>query len=169
VPSPDPAPGGSSSGSQELTAVVPRGAGGLILSIEPEDREVQLSTATLTADQEWVATGSLNPVKVSDTRESAPGWQVSGRITQVTGPDGPVAQATVGWTPQILENPSTGAIQAGAGLAAVGAGLKKPATLASAPAGKGRGTTVLGAGLKASFPSEALPGTYRTTLTLTVI
>lgn len=115
------------------------------------------------------ATGTIAPVTVTDTRNTFPGWSVTGQATAFTGPTTPVVgtipAANLNWTPTTttpgdftLGSPST-------------TGLGTAQTLASAAAGHGNtGTTTgfsLGAGLSLAIPASAPAGAYQSTLTLT--
>ena len=117
------------------------------------------------------ATGTLNTVTVSDTRNTFPGWSVSGQDTAFTG-SGTAAGSTIsgddlGWTP-------TGTVSGGAVFGAAvppaSPGLAGFAqTLALAAPGSGMGTDSLTAILTLDYPPTALAGPYTSTLTITYL
>jgi ABC-type phosphate transport system substrate-binding protein len=118
------------------------------------------------------ATGTLNSVVVSDTRNYVPGWSVSGQASGFTG-SGTVAGSTIpadqlGWVP-------TGAVASGGTLGPAVAPGSSPGlgdtaqVLASATPGNGFGTSTLGANLTLDIPETAPPGTYTSTLTITYV
>jgi len=116
-------------------------------------------------------TGVLNTVTVSDTRNTFPGWSVSGQESDFAG-SGSAAGSTIsgnqlGWTP-------TGTPAGGATLGPVVApgspGLGTTAgILAQAHAGSGSGTSTLSANLLLAIPTTAKAGPYAGTLTLTAV
>jgi hypothetical protein len=127
---------------------------------------VQGTTAPLTA------TGTLNTVSVSDTRNTVPGWSVSGQDIAFTG-SGTAAGSTIpgddlGWAP-------SGTVSGGATIGATVApgaspGLADAAqVLASAAPGSGTGTDSLSAALTLDIPASALAGPYTSTLTITYL
>ena len=131
---------------------------------------VATGTVTLTVSGPD-ATGALNPVTVSDTRNTFPGWSVSGQESDFNG-SGTAAGYTIsgnqlGWVPfQIL---GTSAVL-GPAVAPTGPGLgTTAATLAYANAHFGSGTYVLGAGLTLAIPASAAAGPYAGTLTITAV
>jgi hypothetical protein len=116
-------------------------------------------------------TGVLNAVTVSDSRNTFPGWSVSGQESDFAG-SGTAAGSTIsgnqlGWTP-------TGTPAGGATLGPVVApgspGLGATAgILAQAHAGSGSGTSNLSANLLLDIPASAAAGPYAGTLTLTAV
>jgi hypothetical protein len=118
---------------------------------------------------------AATPIIVSDTRNTFPGWSVSGQDTNWAGA-GSAADASIpgdqlGWAPS-----SSGALPNGVTLGAVvppGApGLGSAAgVLASVTAGVGNGygTATLGAALTLLIPSGQAPGPYTANLTLTAV
>ena len=119
------------------------------------------------------ATAATTPVTVSDTRNTFPGWSVSGQASDFTG-NATAAGATIsgnqlGWAPT-----STGTLPQGVKLgrtvapSAPGLGAA-PAVLASAHAGSGSGTSTLGASLTLAIPASATPGQYAGSLTINAV
>lgn len=118
------------------------------------------------------ATGALPAVTVSDTRNSFPGWSVSGQESDFTG-SGTAAGSTIsgnqlGWMPTDTSL-GTG-VTLGGTVAPGSPGLgTTPAVLASAHAGSGFGTSVLGANLTVAIPALARAGDYAGSLTVTAV
>ena len=119
-----------------------------------------------------VATGLLQPVTVADTRNTYPGWSVSGQESVFTG-SGTAAGSVIpgdqlGWVP-------TGTVADGATLGpTVAAGTSPglgdtPQVLAEATPGNGVGTSTLGANLTLDIPGPALAGPYSGSLTITFV
>ena len=161
----DPAP--PLSGAIPLAAQDPP-AGAFTLTVDTTD------TVTLAASGNSAA-APTTPITVTDTRNTFPGWSVSGQDASFTG-SGTAAGATIpadqlGWTPT-----STGTLPQGVTLgppvtpADPGLG-SAPALLASVPAGIGNGfgATALGAGLTLLIPAAQAAGPYTGTLTITAV
>ena len=112
---------------------------------------------------------------MSDTRNTFPGWSVSGQDTNWAGAgsaiDASIPANQLGWAPT-----SSGTLPSGVTLGAVvppaNPGLGSAAgVLASVTAGlgKGYGTTTLGAALTLLIPAGQTPGAYSANLTLTAV
>lgn len=160
--------------SQTITVPVSTDGGALILSVDPDDRDVTLSDAFLTFGADRLAgDGSLRPVAVTDTRVARPGWDVSGQVHDfATSAGDRFGVHHLGWTPAILSAaPGQGVIPGTTVTPGFpdGPGLASGATLATPPPGSGLGTARLGANLRLELPTETPPGTYRAVLTLTAI
>jgi alpha-glucuronidase len=120
------------------------------------------------------ATASTTPVVVSDTRNTFPGWSVSGQDSNWTG-SGTAAGATIsgnqlGWTPTTSTSPLTQGVTLGATVPPANPGLgTTAAVLASVHAGIGNGvgTTTLGANLTLAIPTGQAAGPYTSGLTIT--
>src|SRR5580693_5701212 len=117
------------------------------------------------------ATGTLQGVTVTDSRNYYPGWSVTGQAADLTASGAPaIAGNQLGWTPD-----ADGSLQGGAMLggsvapAAPGLGTT-PATLASAAAGCGFGTNKLSARLTLDIPAPAtVRRRYAGLLTITYV
>lgn len=163
--------------AQTITAAIDGTQGGLVVSVDPNDRSVVLPPAQLSAaGDRWESVGELRPVTVTDTRSAPPGWSVSGQLpADFAGPDGATFSAGyLGWSPRVVSQGNGQGAVAGPQVApyvvgAPGAGLGNSSVLATAPDGAGRGTAQLSAGLRLSVPTETAAGTYSATLTLTAI
>lgn len=153
------------SGEIPLTTAVPQN-GTFSLTVDTADT-VNLSASGSSA------VAAATPIIVSDTRNTFPGWSVSGQGTDWTG-SGTAAGARIpgnqlGWTPG-----STGTLPQGVTLgppvtpASPGLG-STPAVLAYAPqgVGNGYGTTTLGVGLTLLLPAGQAAGSYASGLTIT--
>ena len=172
---------GASSGNFSLT-VNPAGAlsGVIPLAVQvPATGTFTLTVDTTTTVNLLVsgstATASTTPIVVSDTRNTFPGWSVSGQDSNWTG-SGTAAGATIsgnqlGWQPT-----NTGTLPQGVTLgptvppASPGLGTT-PAVLASVHAGTGNGvgTSTLGANLTLAIPTGQAAGPYTSGLTITAV
>jgi alpha-tubulin suppressor-like RCC1 family protein len=160
-------PVATSSGTVPLAAGVPQ-AGTFTLTVDTAD------TVTLAVSGSSAA-AAATPIIVSDTRNTFPGWSVSGQDSDWTGA-GSAADASIpadqlGWAPT-----SSGTLPNGVTLGAVvppgDPGLGSAAgVLASVTAGlgKGYGTATLGAALTLLIPTGQAPGPYTANLTLTAV
>ena len=118
------------------------------------------------------ATGALNPVTVSDTRNSFPGWQVTGQESTFTG-SGSSAGFTIsgdqlGWVPTDTALGTGVTLGPTVNPAAPGLGTTA-GVLAQAHAPSGNGTSVLGANLTLAIPASAAAGPYAGTMTITAV
>jgi hypothetical protein len=164
--------------SENITTTVL--AGELLISVE--NQNVTLPSPVMLPDASMLTTsGSLNPVRVTDTRAGNPGWNVSGQITDFgDGASHSINGANLGWTPKIIDKVAAQSItagpsvSAGAGLepgaaAPAGVGLGTSRTLATANTLAGNGTAHLSADIALNVPTSTVAGTYTAVLTLTAI
>jgi len=146
-------------------AVTATANGAFTLTVDTTD------TVTLTVSGNS-ATAATTPIVVSDSRNTFPGWSVSGQVTDFTG-SGTAAGSAIsgnqlGWLPTATSL-GTGVILGGAvDPAAPGLGTAG-AVLALAHAGSGFGTSALGANLTLAIPAVARAGDYTASLTLTAV
>ena len=156
------------SGQAVTTTVLPSGT----FSFTPP----ATGTITLTPNGD-TATGSLANLFIDDTRNTYPGWSVTGQATDFTNPAsqpaGDISGNQLGWAP------NSPPLADGAPSLADGAFLgdtvapdapglgKVAAVLAYANPGTGFGDSTLEAGLTFDIPSTAPSGEYTSTLTLT--
>jgi hypothetical protein len=169
--------GTQTAGSEPISVTVPQSGS---LTVTVATGTVTLAPAAPATTPDETATGSLQNVTVSDTRNFVPGWAVSGQESTFTG-SGTAAGSTIsgnalGWTPT-----QVGAVQGnavlGSAVAPVGgnAGSTGPglgstaAVLAQAHAGNGFGTNVYSANLLLDIPPSALAGPYAGSLTVTYV
>ncbi|UFU02547.1 glycosyl hydrolase 53 family protein [Ruania suaedae] len=167
-------PTGSSDATQTIVATLEEAGGALVLSVDPQDRVVELPTFELTSDAlAWVTSGELRPVTVTDTRAGAPGWSVSAQVTDFTAASGDsFTGSALGWEPTVLTQPAAGGVVDGPAVAPGGedgGGLAISQTLALAPSGSGVGTTQLGADLDLRAPTDTQPGAYTALITFTAM
>jgi phosphate ABC transporter phosphate-binding protein len=119
------------------------------------------------------ATGTLNEVTVIDTRNTYPGWSVSGQISSFTsgGSAATIPGDQLGWTPTAV-SPLVGGATVGPtvqpGTSPNGLG-DTPQVLASAPSGQGVGTNTLSASLTLAIPAATPAGAYSGLLTITYL
>ncbi|MFF2370429.1 adenylyl cyclase [Agromyces sp. NPDC058110] len=154
--------------AQNLQVTVPEGAPGeFVWSIDGTNDIVDLGTAVENGDH-FAAAGSINPVRVTDTRRGSTPWSVSAQVGDFESPAGSFGGKFLGWAPKVVE--AGGGAVAGAAVQSgfvSGNGLADASTLGSAPAGHERGSAKLGADLDLRIPVAATDGTYRATLTIT--
>ena len=158
---------GGNSGTVPLAVNVPTGSGGGSFTLT-----VDTATTVNLTGSGASATGSTTPITVADTRTTPPGWSVSGQDADWTGTgtaaNGTISGNQLGWTPTdtVL---ATGATLGGT-VAPASPGIgTTAATLASAPAGSGAGTSTLGADLNLAIPATATPGPYTSGLTISAV
>jgi hypothetical protein len=159
-------PAAANSGTIPLAVTVPQ-TGSFALTVDSTD------TVTLTASGSS-ATGTTTPITVADTRNTFPGWSVSGQDGAWTGTGtaagGTFSGSQLGWTPtdtalaqgvqlgSVVTGGSTGGLGTAAALASVHAGM-----------GNGSGTSTLGANLLLAIPSTAPAGPYTSSLTISAV
>jgi hypothetical protein len=154
---------GANSGSEPLAVSVPS-SGVFTLTVATGTVNLAVSGSA--------AAGALNPITVSDTRNSYPGWSVSGQAADFAG-SGTAAGGTIsgnqlGWTP--TDTSLAGGATLGGPVSPASPGLgSTAATLASAAAGKGFGSSGLGANLNLAIPGAAPAGPYASALTVTAV
>jgi hypothetical protein len=151
-------------GAEPVAVTVPI-AGIFTVTVAPGT--VPLSATGLTA------TGTLQDVTVSDTRNYYPGWAVYGQQANFAGSASAAGSAIsgnqLGWAPVAVDTLADGATL-GPSVAPVSPGLGSvPGTLAYAGAGCGFGTNVLSAGLTLDIPAATVAGPYSGNLTITYI
>jgi len=166
-------PGGPSEASEEIVVTVPEDsdAGSLLVSVDPNDRTVRLPELTSVGDR-LSTSGELRPVTVSDTRDADPGWDVSAQVSDFSSTTASFGGGFLGWLP-LVESVTEGQVVL-PGLAVdpgfpTGDGLSVPRVLASAAAGSGKGSAVLGAEVRLEVPTNTTPGVYTALLTVTAI
>jgi hypothetical protein len=160
----NPAP--ANSGTIPLAVSVPQ-SGSFSLTVDTTD------VVTLTATG-LTAAGVTTPITVADSRNSYPGWSVSGQDSAWTG-TGTAAGGTftgdqLGWVP--TDTALAPAVTLGSPVTAAAPGLgTTAATLASVHAGLGNGygTSTLGANLSLVIPATAPAGPYTSGLTISAV
>ncbi|MDR2378475.1 MAG: hypothetical protein LBD70_03500 [Bifidobacteriaceae bacterium] len=160
--------------SLDITVVVPQAGTppepptGLSISVKPGATTLS-SSETRVAGQVWTATGTLGNVTVNDDRQdsAAADWTLNGKASTFIEAGGttPISPIYLGWTP----NKVSGAGTAG-GAVAVGAGLATDMPLATGTASDTPNVlTTVNATLTLGVPPGAEDGSYKSTLTLTLI
>jgi hypothetical protein len=161
--------------AQVLTGTIPLAvsvpaSGSFNLTIDTTDTVTLAVTSAGTN-----ATAPTTPIVVSDTRNTYPGWSVTGQDPSGFTGSGSAAGASMsgnqlGWTPTSSTSPLTQGVTLGSPVSPASPGLgTTAATLASAVAGlgNGTGTTTLGANLDLLFPSGQAAGPYTGGLVIT--
>jgi hypothetical protein len=150
----------------EVTVTIPASAQGLRFTVTPGG--VALAQAELDGE-EFVATGALQEVRVTDTRADKQQWTLNGRTSDFDGPgDAAIDGSALGWEPELLGTGNAGT--AGAEVApGTAGGLSSDKPLAQAPAGVGQSETRVQAGVTLRAPADTPAGDYAATLTLTLI
>jgi hypothetical protein len=163
----------STSGNTQTETInvnVPSSEGAFVMTVS--STPVQMSAAVLSADSTtFTSTGTLGAVTVSDGRnQSAPGWRISGQVSDFANGTKTIDGNSLGWTPTITTANAANDVTAGPAVAAgANPGLKQGSGLASAAAAKGVGSTVIGANLALTAPATTAAGTYSATLTITAV
>jgi Bacterial Ig-like domain (group 3) len=159
----NPAP--ANSGTIPLAVSVPA-SGSFTLTVDTTDL-VNLTASGLTA------TGTTTPITVADSRNTYPGWSVSGQDSAWTGTGtaagGTIPGSQLGWQP--TDTALAPAVTLGALVSPVTPGLGTAAPLASVHAGLGNGfgTSTLGASLSLVIPPTAPAGPYTSGLTISAV
>lgn len=159
--------------TQTITATVDTDAGGLVISVDPNDRDVLLPAMALnnTATR-WTTEGELRPVTVTDTRSADPGWNAAAQVSEFSSDEGGFTSDHLGWLPGVVSSGDSQQVTPGPtvqGELDGGPGLSTSQILAAAAAGSGKGTCVLGADLQLDLPTDVESGTYTALVTFTAI
>lgn len=161
---------GTSGGNQETINVnIPQPeTGSLTLSVS--NTPVNLS-APKNIGTALESTGALSAITVTDSRTpTMPGWDLSGQVSDFTAGANTFSGSDLGWTPQVTTQDAAGDVTPGSVITAgTTPGLTSASPLAAAAAGKGSGTTVLGANLDLQVPVNTAAGNYGGTLTVTLL
>jgi len=161
----------STSGSESVTQTLP--AEGKFKLTVVNGATVTMGKPTRTGNNE-TSTGALVPVTVTDTRNTVPGWTVSGQVSAFTG-SGRAAGDTIpakdlGWVPSITSQTTGQDATAGSAVTAgTASGLGAKSTWANAVPGVGLGKALLAAGLTLTVPYTTAVGVYTATFTVTAI
>lgn len=157
----------SESDSMTIGVTVPEAVepGEFVWSIDG-DGQVVLSDGVNHADH-WGYTGAIQPITVTDNRENAPEWSISGHVGDFTGS---VDGKYLGWKPKVTGAGAgaTPGAQVASGFIS-GNGLKTSSILASATAAHAGGTATIGADLDLRLPISTPAGSYSAILTITAL
>lgn len=104
--------------------------------------------------------GAMPSVTVTDTRQDANGWEVSGQASDLTSGDATLAADHLGWVPSILDDAEPAPGGTVASTLAGGEGLATPQQLGKANAETRMGSTELTADLNLEIPVDTETGTY---------
>jgi hypothetical protein len=151
-------------GSIPLAVTLPA-TGSFTLTVDTVD----VVTLTVNGD---TAAAAATPIVVSDTRNTFPGWSVSGQDTGHTGSGTTIAGNQLGWTPTSTTSPLPHGVTLGGPVIPAGPGLgTTPAVLASVQTGldNGFGTVTLGANLTLAIPASLAAGRYTSGLSITSV
>ncbi len=156
---------------QEIQVKVPKAAPGEFgWTIDGKNGLVDMGTAQDKDGKYLGATGTINPIAVTDTRSSQAPWSISASVGDFKDGDKTFSGSYLGWTPEVA--------QAGAGAKAGaevdsgldgGDGLSVSRTLGQADQGHEKGEGKLSADLDLKIPSSVETGSYRATLTITAL
>jgi hypothetical protein len=155
-------------GSIPLAVNVPA-TGSFMLTVDT------FGTLSLTVNGD-TATASTGPIVVSDTRNTFPGWSVSGQDIAATGSStavgGTISGNQLGWTPTSTTSPLPQGVTLGGSVVPASPGLgTTPAVLALVQGGlyNGYGTTTLGANLILAISTPQAAGRYTSGLSITSV
>ena len=141
---------------------------GLKISVKPGPATLT-GASTRAVGQVWQATGTLDNVTVNDDRRdsAAADWTLNGQASDFTSAttSDTIPATNLGWTPAKVSG------QGAAGSAvAIGTGLATDKELASGQASNSIDvTTTVNAALALDVPASVAAGSYKSTLTLTLI
>ncbi|MEI6400912.1 MAG: hypothetical protein WCP59_01885 [Actinomycetota bacterium] len=127
------------------------------------------------AGKYFAAVGRLNQVTIVDTRAVDAGWTVSVSVSNFTGADGSFSGTYLGWTPAAASQGTDvyanyqQVVTPGPVVLPDPARPAGPQTLARTTVGAGLGAATIDARLKLLVPVSVDAGTYRATLTITVV
>ncbi|WP_394553040.1 hypothetical protein ACDF64_01630 [Agromyces sp. MMS24-JH15] len=162
--------GQPAAGDQAIAVTVPAQAPGeLIWSLDGTSALVDLGVAEEELNG-YVASGSIVPIRVQDTRAGNPSWTLTAQVSNFAAGGQTISSRHLGWGPKVGEN-GGGAVPGAAVAPGTGEtdGLAVARTLASAPAGHARAASVVGADLALELPLDTPRGTYTATVTLTAL
>lgn len=166
----EPGEPGDDAGDIEVGVEVPENPtepepGALEWSIEGA-ASVNLGQASVLSDGRFYADGTLPTITVTDSREGAPSWELTGHATDFTASSASFGAEYLGWSPQVLTNP--GGAYPGSSTSGTG-GLASPARLAIGIAGHNAEPSTVTALLDLAAPADTPAGSYTSTITLTMV
>jgi hypothetical protein len=152
----------------DVEVTIPCSTGGLLMTVSPDG--VTLGEAALDGS-DFVASGRLEQVRVSDRRPERTRWTLNGQASDLVreGDAGTTIPASrLGWAPEAVGGDNAGT--PGAAVApGTDDGLSEPKALATAPTGVGGTETTVRAEVSLRTPQDTPGGAYASTLTLTLI
>ncbi|MCU1677833.1 MAG: metallophosphoesterase family protein [Frankiales bacterium] len=155
---------------QDIQVDVPKASPGEFgWTIDGDNGLVDLGQAQ-EKDGFFQASGSINPITVTDTRKTGTAWALNGKVGDFSDGDKTFSSKYLGWKPSVVT--AGGGAVAGAAVATgftSGDGLSVSRALGGAAAAHPAGSAKLGAALDLKFPVSVEKGNYRGRLTLTAI
>ncbi|WP_394554041.1 fibronectin type III domain-containing protein [Agromyces sp. MMS24-JH15] len=156
--------------AQQVAVAVPDTTPGeFVWSVDGTNGLVDLGTATAQGDH-FAASGSINPIRVTDTRRTGAAWSLSAQVGTFSSGNTLFSGKYLGWTPKVVEQGGGAlagdAVQSGFD---AGDGLGVARGLAHAATGHAPGSAKLGADLDLKLPTEVAGGAYQATLTVTAL
>ena len=133
-------------------------AGALTLSI-PENASVNMGEATNAGDR-WTYSSAMPTIRVTDTRNAAAGWELSGSASDLASEAGDLSASYLGWVPRVLGGSTAANGEVALGEMRGGSGLIEPALLASADDHARFGSTDVVADLALDVPADTDAGEY---------
>ncbi|WP_420113221.1 hypothetical protein [Pseudactinotalea sp.] len=127
---------------------------------------VNLGQASAQSDGRFYAEGTLPTITVTDGREGGPVWELTGVATAFTSGSDSFGAEYLGWSPQVLSNP--GGAYPGTSTSGTG-GLASAARLAIGLDGHNADASTVTALLDLVAPADTPPGSYTSTVTLTMV
>jgi len=153
-----------------ITVAIPTAAIALKFTITPGG--VSLNKAAREGDT-LIATGQLARVTVADQRRIRTAWTLNGRATDFVNTEDAsktIAASGLGWVPAFIGQAGDfGGTPGVAVEAGTNGGLSSAKPLAQAAAGVTNAQTIVNANIILKAPVDTTPGTYSSTLTLTLI
>lgn len=171
TPTPTPAPG-----QQNINVTVPGITDGALTLTVGGDGTVNMTTPVFSVDR-LRATGALDPVTISDTRQGNEGpydWTASGQTSLFQGSNvaNTFSGAYLGWTPTVVAGGTGGGVAGpvvAPGFLPSGPGLSTSQVFATGPAGHPLGSNVFGADLLLHMPTTQKADSYSSVLTFTIL
>ena len=158
-------------GENITTTVLP---GALVISVA--NSQVVLPSPVLNAAGDLMSTtGNLNPITLTDSRAGNLGWTVTCQVGDFADPaNDEINGQNLGFTPKVIDlspaqSATPGNTVAPAAVEANDAGTAGLKTARTLVTGQGLGTAHFGGGLTLNVPTDTVPGTYTTTMTITAI
>ena len=158
-------------GENITTTVLP---GALVISVA--NSQVVLPSPVLNAAGDLMSTsGNLNPITLTDSRAGNMGWTVTCQVGDFADPaNDEINGQNLGFTPKVIDlspaqSATPGSTVAPAAVEANDAGTAGLKTARTLVTGQGLGTAHFGGGLALNVPTDTIPGTYTTTMTITAI
>lgn len=153
--------------TENLSATTMAMEDGTLNLVSPSISSVAIGTPTLDSITHLsTSTGTLGAFTVEDGRVvTHPGWTLTSTVAPFVNGNVTINARQLGIAPLLVSTDTTGALVSTAQVAGSGT---YPSTFATADNSVAVGNTVLNANLKFVAPASTAPGTYTSTLTLTL-